>query len=157
MSLGYSLESANTNILKQMNKYISLEGFKAQKQLLDEAGIATLTSLVVGYPDETEATLKETFDFCYDLNMYPSTGYLLPQPATPMYQYAIEYGYIDDEEAYLLQMGDRQDLRLNMTKIPSERLEELVRNHLRRIRDKLKLPLDDEHLIKTGVVRQEVK
>ena len=156
-ALGYSLESANADILKSMNKRISLEGFRQQKAILDEVGIATLTSLVIGYPQETEATLKETFDFCYANNMYPSTGYLLPQPGTPMYAYAVANGYILDEEAYLMAMGDRQDLRLNMTKIPDARLEKLVHSHLRRIRDKLHLKLTDKQLIKTGVVRQEVK
>jgi len=153
ISLGYSLESANADILKSMRKKISLEGFSRQKRLLDEAGIATLTSLVIGYPQETEETLNETFNFLYDNNIYPSAGYLLPQPATPMYDYAKQNGYIPDEEKYLLAMGDRQDLRLNMTSMSDEKMEGIVHKHLRRIRDKLKLDLDDEHLLKTKVVR----
>lgn len=153
VSFGYSLESANEKILKTMNKKISLQDFREQKEVLSEGGIATVTSLVIGYPEETEETLKETFDFLYEIGIYPSPGYLQPQPATPMYEYALKHGFIKNEEEYLLQMGDRQDLHLNMTSLPFERLEYLVKEHLKRIRDHLKLPLDDNHLIKTGVMK----
>jgi radical SAM superfamily enzyme YgiQ (UPF0313 family) len=153
VSFGYSLESANKEILKAMKKHISLENFAEQKKTLDEAGISTITSLVLAYPQETEETLAETFNFLYDNNVYPSTGYLQPQPATPMYQYALDNGYIKNEEEYLLQMGDRQDLHINMSKIPDDRLQYLTLEYLKRIRDKLKLDLRDDQLIKTGVVR----
>lgn len=78
VSLGYSLESANEAILKAMNKKITVQDFVAQTRVLQKAGITTVTSLVIGYPQETEDTLKQTFDCCYDCNIYPSAGYLLP-------------------------------------------------------------------------------
>lgn len=153
VSLGYSLESANKEILKAMHKHISLQSFAEQKKALDNAEIATITSIILAYPQETEETLRETYNFCYDNDIYPSTGYLQPQPMTPMYDYAKKYGYIKDEEEYLLQMGDRQDLHINMSQISSIKLEFLTKEHLKRIRDKLKLNLPDDRLIKTGVVR----
>jgi radical SAM superfamily enzyme YgiQ (UPF0313 family) len=155
--LGYSLESANAEILKAMNKRISLKGYSEMKQVLDDVGIATVSALVLGYPQETEATLKETFDYCYENSIFPSTGYLLPQPGSVMYKYAQDNGFIKDEEAYLLSMGDRQDLRLNMSTLPSDKLEQLVHDHLKRIRDKMKLDLNDDQLIKTGVVHGRTK
>ena len=153
VSVGYSLESANKDILKAMNKHISLEDFAEQKKALTEAGIATITSIVLGYPQETEESVAETFDFCYDNGIYPSTGYLQPQPGTPMYQYALDNGYIKDVEKYLMQMGDRQDLHINMSQIPSNILEGMVLGNLKKIRDKLKLNLRDDQLIKTGVMK----
>ncbi len=112
---------------------------------------------MVGYPEETEATLKETFDFCYDNDIYPSAGYLLPQPKTPIYRHARERGLIPDEETYLLDMGDRQDLRIDLTSIPQERLEQLVSSHLARIRDKLQLNISDAQLLKSGKYRARAK
>lgn len=153
IGLGYSLESANLGILKQMNKKMDPADFAEQKKALDAAGIVTWTSLVIGYPDETEKSIKETFDFCYDNDIYPSAGFLLPQPGTAIYNEARANGLIPDVETYLLDMGDRQDLRLNLTQIPQKRLEELVGAHLGRIRDKLKLNLSDDQLIKSGTYR----
>jgi hypothetical protein len=71
-----------------------------------------------------------------------------------MYDHARKTGVISDEEEYLLNMGDRQDFRVNLTGMKQERIEELVRDHLRRIADKMKLGLKDSQLIKTGHYRQ---
>lgn len=122
LSIGYSLESAEPAILKAMNKNVNVEQFTKQTQLIHKAGIHVVTSLVFGYPQETPESLKKTFDCCIENRIYPSAGYLLPQPGSGMYVYAVEHGFIRDEEEYLLKMGDRQDLRLNMTKMSDEEL-----------------------------------
>jgi len=153
VGLGYSLESANPGILKQMNKKMAPRDFIKQKQALDAAGIVTWTSLVIGYPEETEETLNETFTLCYENNIYPSAGYLLPQPGTPVYRYALKHGYIADEEKYLLDMGDRQDLRINLTGLSQARLEACVSSHLKKIRNKLNLEISDAQLLKSGKYR----
>lgn len=149
VGLGYSLESANQEILKAMNKKLNIENFKTQKKLLDEAGITSWTSLVFGYPEETKETIKQTMDLCYELGIYPSTGYLLPQPGTPMYNYIFDQGIVKDEEAYLMSLGDRQDLRINLTKISDAEFQTEVKKHLKRIADKLNLGLTEDKLIKT--------
>lgn len=151
VSLGCSLESADEDILKEMNKHITVEQFTIQTRILQKVGIITETSLVIGYPQETVETLQKTFDVCYELGIYPSVGYLLPQPSTPMYQCAKEKGLIKDEEEYLLKMGDRQDFRINLTKnLTRDQMEKIVMNNLKRIAQKMKLRLNEENLIKTG-------
>jgi radical SAM superfamily enzyme YgiQ (UPF0313 family) len=148
-SFGYSLESGSPEILKSMDKKLTVENFKEQKLALDEAGIKTITSIVLGYPEETLETLKQTFDVCYELNMYPSAGYLLPQPGTPMMEVARKRGFVNDLEDYLMKMGDRQDLRFNLTNIPDDVLTNAVANHLKRISDKLGLGFTAKKLLKT--------
>ncbi len=150
VGLGYSLESANATILKSMNKFLKREDFLMQKRILDKAGIITWTSIVLGYPEETEETIDETMEFCYENDIYPSAGFLLPQPGTPIYRYALDNGFITNEEEYLLSLGDRQDLRLNMTKIPSDKFEKLIKVHLDRINKKMDLGLKNETLLKVG-------
>jgi radical SAM superfamily enzyme YgiQ (UPF0313 family) len=133
-----------------MNKFISKEDFLSQKRIFDQAGIVSWTSLVFGYPQETEETIKETMDLCYENDIYPSIGYLLPQPGTPMYQYLLNKGIVKDEEEYLLGMGDRQDLRFNLTQIPSARFQGMIKEYLEKINRKLRLAIPSESLIKTG-------
>jgi radical SAM superfamily enzyme YgiQ (UPF0313 family) len=149
-SLGYSLESADPQILKAMNKKLTAEQFVRQKKALDKANIATFTSVVIGYPQETLDTIKKTFDLCYELGIYPSVGYLLPQPGTPMFDIAVQKGLVQDLESYLTAMGDRQDLRFNLTSIPDDVLETIINEHIVRLNDKLNLGLSKEKLIKTG-------
>lgn len=153
IGLAYSLESANKDILEAMNKNITTAQFTTQTKVLQRVGIATWTSLVIGYPQETEQSIKETFDCCYDNDIYPSTGYILPQPATPIYDHAVRIGKIKDEEEYLLSMGDRQDFSINLTQMKQSRIEGLVKENLLRISDKLNVGLNEDSLIKTGVYR----
>lgn len=151
--VAYSLENANPQILKWMNKKATAEDFSRQCDILNRAGLASWTSLVFGYPIETKETIKQTIDYCIKNGIYPSAGYLLPQPKTPIYEYAIQHGFIKDEEEYLLGLGDRQDLRLNMTKMSDKEFEETVQENLERCNTELKLNLEKTSLIKTGYYR----
>jgi len=155
VALGYSLESADEAILAEMNKKITVKDFIIQTRVLKKAGIYTSTSLVIGYPQETPETLQKTFDVCYDEHIYPSAGYLLPQPGTPIYDYALEIGKIKDEEKYLLKMNDRQDFQINLTNMNQEDIESIVKMNLKKISEKLNLNLEEEKLIKSGHYRQE--
>jgi anaerobic magnesium-protoporphyrin IX monomethyl ester cyclase len=156
-SLGGALESANKEILREMNKKITVDQFKEHMLILQKVGITTHTSIVVGYPQETPSTLQETFDCCYEANLYPSVGYFLPQPGTPMYDYAIKMGKIKDEEEYLLIANDRQDLTVNLTSMSDEEFQSVVRNGLKNLAVRLKRNMKDEELIKTGHYRNPVK
>jgi radical SAM superfamily enzyme YgiQ (UPF0313 family) len=148
--LGFSLESADEEILKAMNKHINLEEFKEQVKVLKKAGIVPRTSLVIGYPQETPETIKKTFQICKEAEIYPSSGYLLPQPGTPMYDYALKNNLIKDKEEYLLKMSDRQNFTINFTKMSQEEIESIVKKSLKEISEKLNLGLSGEKLIKTG-------
>lgn len=149
----FSLESADPAILKAMNKSISVEQFIRQSHLFQQGRIPVHTSLVFGYPQETPESIDRTFDICIEAGIYPSSGFLLPQPGSGMYDYAMQNGFIPDEEAYLLSLGDRQDLRLNLTDMPDEEFIERVMQGAQRCSDALQIGLSKESLIKTGVYR----
>jgi hypothetical protein len=70
-----------------------------------------------------------------------------------MYDYALKAGKIKDEEACLLAVGDRQDLRLNLTSMPDEVLEEVTRRELARCSRELGLEVAGPSLLKTGFYR----
>jgi len=150
IGLGFSLESANKKILQAMNKKTNVDDFKEQVAVVRKGGLAVWTSIVVGYPQETEDTLYETFACCEEAEVYPSVGFLIPLPGTPIYEYAIQTGAIKNEEDYLMNAGDRQDFRINLTTMKTERIKEIVKTSLMKISDKLKLNLDESKLIKTG-------
>jgi len=143
VALGFSLESADKNILKSMNKKISLEGFKATRRVLQRARIATNTSLVFGYPEETEETINNTIEFCIEQKISPSAGFVLPQPGTSIYQYCLDKELIVDEEEYLCRFGDRQDLHINLTGMDDNKLRNLVRNGVRRYQEALGVRVQD--------------
>jgi anaerobic magnesium-protoporphyrin IX monomethyl ester cyclase len=155
LAISYSLESADIGILKAMDKHITPEQFSRQTALFHKAGLPTYTSIVLGYPQETPETIKKTFQCCIENRIYPSTGYLLPQPGSPMYEYALKHGHITDEEDYLLRMGDRQDLRLNLTKMTDTQFQNHVIEELKRCNEELKTGLKVDELIKTQYYRSQ--
>ncbi|NQT22617.1 MAG: B12-binding domain-containing radical SAM protein [Candidatus Omnitrophica bacterium] len=157
IGLGYALESASPEILEMMNKKIDLKDFSKQSHILERSGLTSWTSIVFGYPIETKESIKKTIDCCIENDIYPSVGYLLPQPATPMYEYAVQHGFIKDEEEYLLSLGDRQDLRLNMTGMSNNEFQDAVHDAMQECNKRLKLNLQNNSLIKTGYYRSSKK
>jgi len=153
IGMGYALESSNQEILKAMHKNVSVEEFTKQTELFHKAGLVVWTTVVFGYPMETPSTIRKTFDCCIKNRLYPSSGYLTPQPGSEVYDYAVEHGFIQNEEEYLLQIGDRQDLRVNMTKMSNSEFESLIKTGLERVNQELGMGLDPTQLIKTQYYR----
>jgi len=145
----FSLENASSEILKAMNKHITVDMFNKQASLINKVGISVWTSLVFGYPQETTETIAKTFDVCIENNIFPSIGYLLPQPGSVMFDYAVEHNFITDIDDYLHQMGDRQDLRLNLTQMSDEEFETTIHNEAKRCNQELGLNMDESNFIKT--------
>ena len=149
IGISYSLESADADILKAMNKHMDVDQFSRQTELFHKGDMNVWTSLVLGYPQETPETIKKTFDCCIKNGIYPSSGYLLPQPGSEVYEYALKNKYITDEEDYLMRLGDRQDLRINLTSMSDDEFLDAVLDNLKRCNRELNIGLDEEHLIKT--------
>jgi hypothetical protein len=118
--------------------------------VLKEAGITLSTSIVFGYPIETPDTIRETFEQCLKVGVYPSIGYLLPLPYTGMYDYAKKHGYITDENAYLDSITERQDLCLNMTQMSDGEVLGLIKEYAQKFNEELALGLSQDRLVKTG-------
>lgn len=130
LTIGGALESASPEILKAINKKITPEQFIEQMQTARKAGLIPRTSIIFGYPQETRETIQLTIDTCKMAGVYPSAGFLLPLPKTVVYEEAKKKELIVDEEQYLLSIGDRQDLHLNLTSMSNEELLETTNNSL---------------------------
>ena len=77
-------------------------------------------------------------------------GYLLPLPATGMYEYAKKHGYIKDDDKYLDAITERQDLCLNMTTMTDDKVKGLIADGAADLNARLGIGLKKERLIKTG-------
>jgi anaerobic magnesium-protoporphyrin IX monomethyl ester cyclase len=149
MAIGGAFESADNDILKAMNKKMEIEQYVKQVQVARKAGLEVATSLVFGYPQETKETIIKTIDLCRQLSIYPSAGFLLPLPKTSIYDYVLQKGLIADEEDYLLSIGDRQDLHINLTKMTDEELIDTLRQELIKLKNDLGIPIADDNVLKT--------
>jgi radical SAM superfamily enzyme YgiQ (UPF0313 family) len=151
--LSFALENGNEEILKAMNKRNYVGDFITQAKVCHAVGIEVYTSLVFGYPQETLETIAETYRVLQEARVYGSVGYLQPMPGTPMYEYAKRTGHITADESYLLIMGDRQDLKVNLSKLSSEEMEAAVYEHCVELNKVLDVGLKENELIKTRTYR----
>ena len=141
-SIAFSLENADPKILAAMNKKISVSAVIEQAKVLWEGGVIPLTSVIFGYPQETPESIQRTIEVCEECRMYPSVGFLLPLPGTPIYDWAKKNGRITDEIEYLERIGDRQDFHVNLTKIPDDEFVSIVEEKLRTLAAHLGLKLE---------------
>jgi radical SAM superfamily enzyme YgiQ (UPF0313 family) len=144
---GGALENGSEEIRKAINKKINIEQFKENNKALLAGGVPPVTSVIFGYPQETHESIQLTLDLCEESNIYPSAGFLLALPGTSIYQWAIQNGFITNEYDYLMEIGDRQDLHLNLTKMSDKELVSAVEDGLGRLAKKLGLEL--ENVMKT--------
>jgi anaerobic magnesium-protoporphyrin IX monomethyl ester cyclase len=147
---GFSLESGNQEILEMMNKKIEADAFVDTVKVLKQANIICNTSVVFGYPIETKESIQETFDMCLKAGVYPSIGFLLPLPATGMWDYAKHKGFITDEDRFLDSITERQDICLNMTKLSDDEIMTSIKKGGSQLNELLQLGLNEDSYIKTG-------
>lgn len=93
--VSYGTESGVQRILDAMNKKIKVEHIAEAIELTRQAGMASHTSWVLGYPGETPETIAETVDFIVKLK--PTTAnvaVLRPYPETAAFHEAKDAGML---------------------------------------------------------------
>jgi radical SAM superfamily enzyme YgiQ (UPF0313 family) len=89
--LFFGVESGNQSMLKDMNKSISVDEIKRAFQLTDEADIKPYASFILGFPNETHQTVKDSFDLVKDIKpSYGGFAVLDPFPGTGVYDEIVE-------------------------------------------------------------------
>jgi radical SAM PhpK family P-methyltransferase len=86
------IESGSNRILKNMNKATTVEKYLAGIKLLEEYGILTFGSFIVGFPGETEETVQDTIQFIEEsgLDFFRAQLWYC-EPVTPIWRKREEY------------------------------------------------------------------
>ena len=99
----YGIESSNPEILRMMNKRISLEQVTKTVSYTKQRGIKALGFFLFGFPGETRDTIEDTIRFSLRLPLdYALYSVLLPMPDTEIYAYYRERGLGDYWADYTL-------------------------------------------------------
>jgi len=105
----YGFESGSQRMLDMMEKRTTVaENYKVY-WMTREAGIHTVPANVINMPGETPETIQKTIEFLKSLKMDPPqyfVNYVQAVPGTPLYEYALLTGLIEDEDLYLSGMTD---------------------------------------------------
>lgn len=86
------VESGSPTILRNMDKFATPEKYAKGIELLRRHGILTFGSFIIGFPGETEATVKETMDFIKEHRPdYWRAQMWYCEPGTPIFHRKDEY------------------------------------------------------------------
>lgn len=98
-SIGFGVESADEQILKNICKMISLDKAKEAVKNTQDAGIEARAFFMLGNPGETLETMDKTIDFAVELD--PDIALFnitTPFPGTAMYTWAENNGYLTTKD-----------------------------------------------------------
>jgi radical SAM superfamily enzyme YgiQ (UPF0313 family) len=94
----YGVESGNQRILNNLKKDISLEQAIKAFKLTHETGIETVAYFMIGSPEETPETIKETIEFAKKLDPdFIQFSTTTPYPGTELYRLAVGEGYLPEK------------------------------------------------------------
>lgn len=126
----YGVESADPQILQNINKRIKLEWVDKAVKLTKDIGINCRLAFMFGNPGETEETMQKTLDYSIeidpDLAIYNITT---PYPGTAMYKWAKEHGYLKTENWD--EYNFSQSI-MNLPTVSSEKVEEYYKKAFRK-------------------------
>ena len=87
------IESGDERVLVNMDKRATLDKYRTGIKQLNERGIATFASFIIGYPGETEETVSNTIAFLEETKpMFFSTGVFFYDNKAPVAKRAEEFG-----------------------------------------------------------------
>lgn len=94
--LDLGIESGSDEILKRVNKQITVAQARRAVKIIKKAGITTFAYFILGHPGETPETIRQTIDLAVELNTDQiAVGIMVPYPGTQVYEMAKkgEFGY----------------------------------------------------------------
>jgi hopanoid biosynthesis associated radical SAM protein HpnJ len=99
--VGY--ESGNQQILHNIKKGLLIETAKKFTKDCHDLGIKIHGTFIVGLPGETRETIKETIAFAKEINPHTlQVSLAAPYPGTFLYKQAVENGWLDIDNAELI-------------------------------------------------------
>lgn len=122
--IGYGIESGSQQILDYINKKVTVEQAKNAILLTKKYMGWADCSFMIGYPKETSETIRETINFCKEVDLSPEVIFFLTAyPGTELYKMALKQGRIKDEEEYILGLGEQgEHIQINFTKFSNKEL-----------------------------------
>lgn len=103
-SVAFGIESGNPEMLKKIDKRISLDQARRAVMLCRKHGIGTLCSYIFGHPGDTRATVNDTLRVALELDSdYANFCVLVPMPGSKIFDDLMARGVLDTQnwERYL--------------------------------------------------------
>lgn len=92
----YGIESGSPRILELMNKQVTTDQIREAIKMTKKHGISTFGYFMLGFPGETEESMKETVGFIKELKLFDvAVQPFVPFPGSDIYDYAVNHGTLE--------------------------------------------------------------
>ena len=114
----FGVESGNNEILKFIRKGITKDQVRKAFKLARKAGIEPAAYFMLGHPNETETTLKETIDFALEIDpSYVNFNRVsLSPPGCDLFKWGVEHGHIEADYWEKIVRGEKMHTPFFVTK-----------------------------------------
>jgi len=123
VGLCYGFESGSQKILDRMNKKATIEQYKNAVALNKKYFDYEDYTFIIGCPDETGETIKESIQFCKEVGIVPTAVFFMtPYPGTPLFNEIVSEGFLDitdldKYERYVSKLAEQgENAILNLSK-----------------------------------------
>jgi radical SAM superfamily enzyme YgiQ (UPF0313 family) len=139
--IGYGIESGKQKILNSVKKNIKIDQIRRTVRLTKKFGINIVGYFIIGFPSDTEKSIKTTIKFSKDLNILSKFSILTPYPGTEMFKMLEKEGRIltYDWSKY----GVHQEPIFKHPNLSSKQIFELYREAYRTIYSNPKLIIQE--------------
>ena len=109
VQIDFGVESGSNKTLKTMKKATTIDAARSVFAMTKKVGIRSCATFIIGFPNETEEDMEETFNFAKEINAdYTAFYFLTPYPGTPIYHTAVENNWLDPKIANSEKFTHRQ-------------------------------------------------
>lgn len=126
----FGIETGSREMQRLIHKNIPYDKIKPTIELLNEIGFTTMSSFIVGFPDETEEQLRETAQMLNEIPIGLSPIFhFTPLPGTELYDRLVAEGRYHEPEKLedLFHIVATESLGTNYSKVPDTDLK-VIRN-----------------------------
>ena len=96
--IGFGIESGIQDILDFSKKGLSLKQIESAIELTHKAGISSKGFFILGFPNETKRTMRQTIDFAKRIKLNDITvSFMTPFPGSEIHKFAKDLGEFNDD------------------------------------------------------------
>jgi len=121
--INYGIESVDDNVLKNMNKKLTVKQVIKGVENTINAGISPGLNIIWGNIGDTKQSLQNGVDFLLkysDGAQLRTIRPVTPYPGSPLFDYAVEKGYINDVEDFYIRHVNSDLLTVNFTALSDD-------------------------------------
>ena len=130
VQLDFGVESGNDEVLRRLHKGQNRQTIVRAFELVHRFGLSSLACFIIGNPGETEKEMFETLDVARQIRPdFAIFSILTPLPGSPLYEMAIENGWINGGEEFDMHWSIRHsDMPVMGIEVSPVRLLEVRKN-----------------------------